>query len=137
MNDPETFYKIWKEKGFVYCPDRGWFKPDKAQAGRSDTIVNSGSLADVEPIPEPTLERARGIEKTSDCHYTLRIEVYRKRPADIDNEFASAKLICDALRYSGILPEDNPYVLQEIIVKPLKAHCTEEEHTEITLRRIS
>lgn len=54
---------------------------------------------------------------------------------DIDNLYASAKVVIDALVYAGILPDDDPGCLSEVIAK--QKTCSQGEgHTILELTSV-
>jgi len=72
-------------------------------------------------------------EEKDTARYVVRIKSFRRRLADADN--LCGKFFTDMLRYTGIIPDDNPEVC-EIITTQEKVAKKCEEFTRITVERI-
>lgn len=83
-------------------------------------------------IPVEPLGKKEG-KATDPDRFRICITSVRKRQIDPDN--LCGKFFTDALRYSGIIPEDTAEVI-EYSIRQRKVATDEEPHTLITIERI-
>mgnify|MGYP000412064716 CR=1 FL=1 len=68
------------------------------------------------------------------CPVRLRYHRAGSRLLDIDNLYGSAKVVIDALVHAGILPDDDPTCVAEVIASQKRVPRT-DTHTILTLHR--
>lgn len=56
-------------------------------------------------------------KETGSGRITVRIERRGAKLLDLDNLFGSCKYLCDALRYSGLIPADDPEAIDLIVTQ--------------------
>ena len=90
------------------------------------------SLARTQSEVFATSERL-DISKSKCC---LTVESFACFPFDADNLAGGCKAVIDALRYEGIIPQDDPDHLQ-LLIKSSKVHEKKHERLELTLEIIN
>ena len=100
----------------------------------------------LQPISKQTKRKALGGAKESSGQSTtpskdlhkltkpirITLERYAVRPIDPDNLAGGCKALIDALRYEGIIPDDNPQTI-ELVIRSLKCGPKDKERIEVTL----
>lgn len=99
----------------------------------SSTPVRPRQAALVESAPVNVGMGAAPVQAPSGSRFRVCLCSVRNRLLDEDN--LSAKYLVDQLRYSGIIPNDNP-ALTSISVTQKKCVEGEPEHVAITIERI-
>ena len=59
---------------------------------------------------------------------------YCKQPMDLDNAYSTTKIVIDAMKECGIIPEDNPNCLTALAVFQHKVKTIKDEKTVIFIR---
>jgi len=73
------------------------------------------------PLPKPNAGKdPLGKEQDEEAgpgRVTVRIERRGAKLLDVDNLYGSVKYVCDALRYEGIIPADDPSAIDLIVTQ--------------------
>ena len=95
----------------------------KRKAGEAAYLLVRAALPSTPP-PKPPLRLT----------YVLR---YARQPRDLDNLAASLKLPLDALVKARALPDDNPGVVAELVLRQEKVPTVKEQGITITLEPLT
>jgi hypothetical protein len=127
----EQLNEILSKNGYTVQGGVG-FKPSIATQGslpiedsREDAVpvtecgAGNGSLA----TPE--------VENGDTKRFLVRVKIFRKRLLDPDNCAYGIKIILDACRYVGSIPEDRPQDIKLEIAEQIKVATDAEERVEV------
>lgn len=64
------------------------------------------------------------------------VREYAVHPLDMDSLYGSAKIPLDALRNSGVIPDDNPNALIALLCQQFKVATKKEEKTTIIIEPV-
>lgn len=123
-----------KEKGYTLAPDGHYHYADnyKPPSRRLlDTLVKHA--------PKRSLDKVHKAKETSkDCvakrnpQYTLGITRFSTKTLDVDNLAGGCKPLIDQIRYSKLIPDDNPESV-EITFTQVKVRTQAEQRTEVRI----
>jgi len=123
-----------KEKGYTLAPDGHYYYADnyKPPSRRLlDTLVKHAPK-----LPLDKVHKAKATSKdcTAKCNpqYTLSITRYSTKTLDVDNLAGGCKPLIDQIRYSKLIPDDNPESV-EITFAQVKVRTQAEQRTEIRI----
>ena len=123
-----------KEKGYTLAPDGHYYYADnyKPPSRRLlNTLIKHApqrSLVKVLKTKEPSTQRST----KSNPLYTLSITRYSTKTLDVDNLAGGCKPLIDQIRYSKLIPDDNPESV-EITFNQVKVKTQKEQRTEIRI----
>jgi Holliday junction resolvase RusA-like endonuclease len=125
-----------KEKGYTLAPDGHYYYADnyKPPSRRLlDTLVKHA--------PKRSLVKVHKAKETSkDCvakrnpQYTLGITRFSTKTLDVDNLAGGCKPLIDQIRYSKLIPDDNPESV-EITFTQVKVRTQAEQRTEVRITK--
>lgn len=85
-----------------------------------------------ERTAKPKQVEKEKIERPHTTRSYVRIKSFRTRLLDKDNLYGGVKPVCDGLRYSGIIEDDNSNTI-DLVVSQHKVKTRKEERTEIEI----
>jgi len=123
-----------KEKGYTLAPDGHYYYDHKPPSRRLlDTLAKHA--------PKRALVKVRKAKETSeDCtakcnpKYTLALTRFSTKTLDVDNLAGGSKPLIDQIRYSKLIPDDNPESV-EITFSQVKVRTQAEQRTEIRITK--
>ena len=123
-----------KEKGYTLAPDGHYYYADhyKPPSRRLlDTLVKHAPKCSLVKVPKA---KATSKDCTAKCNpqYTLGITRFSTKTLDVDNLAGGCKPLIDQIRYSKLIPDDNPESV-EITFAQVKVRTQAEQRTEIRI----
>ena len=123
-----------KEKGYTLAPDGHYYYADnyKPPSRRLlDTLVKHAPKRALDKVHKA---KATSKDCTAKCNplYTLSITRYSTKTLDVDNLAGGCKPLIDQIRYSKLIPDDNPESV-EITFTQVKVRTQAEQRTEIRI----
>ena len=123
-----------KQKGYILAPDGHYHYDYKPPSRRLlDTLVKHA--------PKRSLDKVHKAKETSkDCTakcnplYTLSITRFSTKTLDVDNLAGGCKPLIDQIRYSKLIPDDNPESV-EITFTQVKVKTQAEQRTEVRITK--
>ena len=126
-----------KEKGYTLAPDGHYYYHANVFNSHSrklpDTITQHA--------PKRSLVKVHKAKETSkDCtakcnpQYTLGITRFSTKTLDVDNLAGGCKPLIDQIRYSKLIPDDNPESV-EITFTQVKVRTQAEQRTEVRITK--
>jgi hypothetical protein len=126
-----------KEKGYTLAPDGHYYyhanKFNSPSRRLPDTLTQHApkrSLDKVHKAKEPSKDC------TAKCNpqYTLALTRYSTKTLDVDNLAGGCKPLIDQIRYSKLIPDDNPESV-EITFSQVKVKTQAEQRTEVRITK--
>ena len=123
-----------KEKGYSLAPDGHYYYDYKPPSRRLlDTLTQHAPKRSLVKVPKAK-------EPSKDCTvkcnplYTLAITRFSTKTLDVDNLAGGSKPLIDQIRYSKLIPDDNPESV-EITFSQVKVRTQAEQRTEVRITK--
>lgn len=105
-------------------------RKDNASSEEANPFIEHSARAK----PMATAGGEIGYEQGGATRHRVRIVSRRVRLCDPDNLVGGVKHLVDALRYAGIIPEDNPEAISlEVAQEKVGSYAKEETWVEVTV----
>ena len=125
-----------KEKGYTLAPDGHYYYADnyKPPSRRLlDTLVKHAPKRSLDKVPKAK-ETSKDCTAKCNPQYTLGITRFSTKTLDVDNLAGGCKPLIDQIRYSKLIPDDNPESV-EITFTQVKVRTQAEQRTEIRITK--
>jgi Holliday junction resolvase RusA-like endonuclease len=126
-----------KEKGYTLAPDGHYYYHANKFNSPSRRLLDTLT----QHAPKLPLVKVRKAKETSeDCtakcnpQYTLALTRFSTKTLDIDNLAGGSKPLIDQIRYSKLIPDDNPESV-EITFSQVKVKTQSEQRTEVRITK--
>lgn len=125
-----------KEKGYTLAPDGHYYyaynyKPPSRRP--LDTLVKHAPKRALVKVPKA---KETSKDCTAKCNplYTLGITRFSTKTLDVDNLAGGCKPLIDQIRYSKLIPDDNPESVN-ITFSQVKVKTQAEQRTEVRITK--
>jgi hypothetical protein len=123
-----------KEKGYTLAPDGHYYYDYKPPSRRLlDTLTQHAPKRSLVKVPKT---KKPSKDCTAKCNplYTLAITRFSTKTLDVDNLAGGSKPLIDQIRYSKLIPDDNPESVN-ITFSQVKVKTQAEQRTEVTITK--
>ena len=125
-----------KEKGYTLAPDGHYYYADNYKPPSRRLLDTLTKHAPKLPLVKVHKAKEPSKDCTAKCNplYTLGITRFSTKTLDVDNLAGGSKPLIDQIRYSKLIPDDNPESV-EITFSQVKVRTQAEQRTEIRITK--